>query len=208
MARCLAVLGSTRLNNAGSWNLHLTAQEKDRARQCLNGWGGKKQFIACSTGTKVEVNDWGTRNWQQLLQRLSQAYQSYGLVLIGAGDEFVRSERASRDWSGPKLNLCGILTPRESAAVLKRAAVFVGHDSGPLHLASSVGVPCVAIFSARNKPGVWFPYGNNHQVLYHKTDCYGCGLEVCERYKKKCITSITPEEVINAVGQILSGYRM
>lgn len=95
--------------------------------------GGKKQFIACSTGTKVEVNDWGTRNWQQLLQRLSQAYQSYGLVLIGAGDEFVRSERASRDWSGPKLNLCGILTPRESAAVPKRAAVFVGHDNGPLH---------------------------------------------------------------------------
>lgn len=101
-----------------------------------------------------------------------------------------------------------LLTSRESAAVLKHATVFVGHDSGPMHLATSVGVPCVAIFSSRNKPGVWFPYGNNHQVLYHMSDCYGCGLDVCERYNKKCITSITPEEVTNALDQILSGYRM
>ena len=203
LARCLGVLGSAKLSDFESWNLHLTVQEKDRARQCLNRLEGKRRFIACSIGTKVEVKDWGARNWRQLLRRLSHAYQGYGLVLIGTCDEFVRSESAIRDWSGPKLNLCGVLTPKESAAVLKHAVAFVGHDSGPMHLAACVGVPCVAIFSARNKPGVWFPYGNNHQVLYHKTDCSGCGLEVCERHKKKCIASITVKEVMNAVNRIM-----
>ena len=72
------------------------------------------------------------------------------------------------------MNLCGLLNPRESAAALKMAKIFVGHDSGPMHLAASVGIPCVAIFSARNKPGVWFPYGNQHKVVYHPIDCYGC----------------------------------
>jgi ADP-heptose:LPS heptosyltransferase len=73
-----------------------------------------------------------------------------------------------------------------------------------MHLAASVGTPCAAIFSARNKPGVWFPYGTRHKVVYHQVECYGCGLDLCERAKKKCISSITPEEFLDACDQVMS----
>jgi ADP-heptose:LPS heptosyltransferase len=127
-----------------------------------------------------------------------------GVVFVGAMDEFDRSERVAEGWTGPKLNLCGRLTPRQSAVILREAVFFIGHDSGPMHLAAAVGTACVAIFSARNKPNVWFPYGHQHRVIYHRTDCYGCGLEVCERFRKKCIASITVREVLQAIEHLSS----
>jgi ADP-heptose:LPS heptosyltransferase len=67
-----------------------------------------------------------------------------------------------------------------------------------MHLAASVGTSCVAIFSARNRPGIWFPFGSAHQLIYHQTECFGCNLEVCTIEKKKCISSISIDEVIAA----------
>jgi ADP-heptose:LPS heptosyltransferase len=122
-----------------------------------------------------------------------------GLVLFGSADEWERSDRCSRHWSGPKLNLCGLTSPRESGAILQEAILFLGHDSGPMHLAATVGTPCVSIFSARSLPGQWFPRGPDHGVIYHQTDCFGCALDVCTSQRKKCILSITVEEVLEEV---------
>ena len=141
------------------------------------------------------MKDWGQDNWRALIEKLYQRYNDYGLILLGSKEEFEYSEKASLPWFGEKQNLCGMLTPRESAAVLKQASIFIGHDSGPMHLAASVGTRCVSIFSARDLPGIWFPYGVGHQVIYHKTDCFGCGLEVCKEKGKKCIASITANEI-------------
>jgi len=101
------------------------------------------------------------------------------------------------------INLCGQLTPRESAAVFARSRIFIGHDSGPMHLAAAVNTPCVAIFAARNIPRVWFPYGEQHRVLYHHVDCAGCELETCIVQKKKCLTSITVDEVLSEIRAVL-----
>jgi ADP-heptose:LPS heptosyltransferase len=79
------------------------------------------------------------------------------------------------------------------------AKVFVGHDSGPMHLAAASGTPCVAIFAARNPPGQWFPLGEGHEVLYRRVECMGCGLEDCIVEKKRCIKSISVKEAAEAV---------
>ena len=81
--------------------------------------------------------------------------------------------------------------------------MFVGHDSGPMHLAAAQGITCVAIFSGQNKPGVWFPHGSQHQVLYHRTECFGCQLDVCTDHGKKCIRSISVSEVLTAFEEVM-----
>jgi ADP-heptose:LPS heptosyltransferase len=166
-----------------------------------------QSILAVSVGTKVQSKDWGRDNWRALLQRLAALYPDHALALCGASEESEASEFAADGWRqnspSPVVNLCGLLTPRESAAVFAQAAVFVGHDSGPMHLAAAVQTPCVAIFAARNKPRVWFPYGKQHRVLYHQTDCWGCGLETCIIERKKCLTSITVDEVVIEVRAIL-----
>jgi len=208
MARCLERLGSAQLENLGSWDLHLTDEEKNHVLGLLDTELGKGvPFITCSVGAKVEVKDWGIENWTKLIGRLNRNLKNHlALVFIGVKSEYSLGERVGRSWEGKKVNLCGRLTPRESAVVLGKAKLFIGHDSGPMHLAAAMGTPCVAIFSARNKPGVWFPYGENHTVIYHKTECYGCGLEVCDRHGKKCIKTITVDEVLEAVEEHLEGH--
>jgi ADP-heptose:LPS heptosyltransferase len=206
LARNLAELGDARLDDAASWDLHLTEAERARAAQALAAVAGRA-MIAVSVGTKVQSKDWGRENWRVLLARVAALYPDYGLVLSGAGEESEASEFAADGWRGvspgPVVNLCGVLTPRESAAAFAQARVFIGHDSGPMHLAAAVQTPCVAIFAARNKPRVWFPYGKQHRVLYHRTECWGCGLETCIVERRRCLTSITVEEVVAEVRSVL-----
>jgi ADP-heptose:LPS heptosyltransferase len=201
LARCIGQLGEVHLEDSANWDLHLNESEEKSAEELLSPQ--MPAFIAASVGTKIGVKDWGEDNWSSLLGRVSDRYPGLGLVLLGSADEQFRSEFVSAKWNGPKKNLCGVASPRVSAAVLKRALLFVGHDSGPMHLAAASGVPCVAIFSARNKPGVWFPFGSKHAVIYHRVECYGCRLERCIDYEKQCIASITVQEVFDAVcGQL------
>ncbi len=205
LSRCLASLGETYLNEPASWDLRLTHDEMRVADSLLESWPAAACFLAVSVGTKSQTGDWGVENWRILLGRLQRLLPQHGMVLLGAAEESAVSEQASANWSGPKLNLCGRITPRESAALLRRAAVFVGHDSGPMHLASSVGIPTVAVFSARERPGVWFPNGDKHAVIYHLTPCFGCHLKVCIKNRKQCISSITVDEVVEAAADLLGG---
>ncbi|HEY0264902.1 MAG TPA: glycosyltransferase family 9 protein [Granulicella sp.] len=206
LVRNIAELGDPRLADAASWDLGLTVEEKARAAEALAGLAGGP-LIAASVGTKVQSKDWGRENWRELLRRLAMLYPGYSLMLNGAPEESEASEFAAGGWleagGGPVVNLCGKLTPRESAAAFAHAEVFVGHDSGPMHLAAAVQTPCVAIFAARNIPRVWFPYGDRHRVVYHDVVCRGCGLETCIVEKKRCLTSITVDEVLAEVRALL-----
>ncbi len=201
-------MGPIDLDSRAAWDLRLSPAELAKADAALKAWPAPARFIACGVGTKVPLKDWGLANWRELLARLGRKWPAVGLVMVGAEGEAALNEEARRVWPGPSLNLCGRLNPRESCALLGRAAFFLGHDSGPMHLAAAAGTPCVAVFTARAKPGVWFPYGRGHHPLYHRTPCADCRLEVCRYGHRLCITSITVEEVlleINKLEAALSG---
>ncbi|HEU5341112.1 glycosyltransferase family 9 protein [Edaphobacter sp.] len=206
LARSIQELGDARLDDPASWNLHLTPAEHARAEEALVPAAGRP-LIAVSIGTKVQANEWPREHWRELLSRLATLWPDHALVFTGAATDTDSSEYLADGWrsasDSPIINLCGQLTPRESAAVFTHARIFLGHDSGPMHLAAAVQTPCVAIFAARNKPRVWFPYGKQHRVIYHRTDCWGCGLETCTVQQKKCIASITVDEVLAQIGTIL-----
>lgn len=202
LLRLIGSLGHADPADPRDTSLHLSSEEKTSAAQRLASVGGHP-ILACGPGTKMQSKDWGKENWRELLSRLAAAYPRHALVLIGASEDIPVAEFASAGWSGPLLNLCGRLTPRETAAVLAHAAVFLGPDSGPMHLAANAGVPCVIAFSAAGLPGVWFPQGSQHQVVYHQTSCHGCYQETCIVERRRCLTSITVDEMTEAVARVL-----
>ena len=85
---------------------------------------------------------------------------------MGAADERALSQRILHHWQGQGLTLCGELTPRQTAGVLRRCDLLVCHDSGPMHLAATQGTRCVALFGNLNKPRQWYPWGNQHRVFH------------------------------------------
>lgn len=210
LARCIGELSAAgdiadpgRLRDPESWNLHLSAAEHESAARAIGDESLAMESIAVSVGTKVQAKDWGKENWCALLGSMASEFPGRALLLVGAAEESEASEFAAEGWrangGGVVVNLCGRLTPRESAAAIARARMFVGHDSGPMHLAAAVGTPVVAVFAARNIPRQWFPFGAQHRVVYHRVECWGCGLETCIEQQKKCLMLITVDEVMEAV---------
>jgi ADP-heptose:LPS heptosyltransferase len=166
LLRRVEVFGHADLRERRWFDLALSTEEKSAADRLLADVFVMRPFLAASLGTKTPLNDWGETKWRQLLDETSRAHPGLGLVLLGSADEAVRSESLLSSWHGPAADLCGQTSPRISAAILAGAALFVGHDSGPMHLAAAAGTRCVVIYSARCPPGQWFPLGPGHANLY------------------------------------------
>jgi heptosyltransferase-3 len=152
--------------SAPNWDLRLSRAEHATAAEALSGLAGRWPVLALSPGARIREKDWDEENWGALVRLLQVRIPFASLVFVGAPDERPLSERLAQLWSGPKVNLCGSLTPRESAAVLSRCDLLVCHDSGPMHLAASQATRCVALFGNFNQPRQWFPYGDDHRVIY------------------------------------------
>jgi heptosyltransferase-3 len=202
LARTVAELGGAETDRDASWDLRLTAAETAKAERLLVAAEGRP-ILAISVGTKMPANHWGLENWRGCVAELASLLVGFVVVFIGAAEERGACEQLAAAWVGAgganAINLCGEVTPRESAACLMRARLFMGHDSGPVHLAAACGVQCVAVYSARCFQGQWFPRGTQHRVLYHAVSCRGCLLEECTVEQMRCIRSIQVSEVVEEV---------
>lgn len=152
-------------------------------------------YIVLNLGGKFPVKDWGDANWTILLNSIAINFPEINFVVIGAKDEKDRVERLSKFCGIKFINLCGQTSPLHALSVIKNAEVFIGHDSGPMHLAAAVNIRLIAIFSSIAKPGIWFPIGINSNVFYNDVECKGCGLTSCVINKAKCIKNISPIDV-------------
>jgi ADP-heptose:LPS heptosyltransferase len=193
LARGISALKEGLRNTPVSRSMGLSEAERAEARALLGT--GVSCAVTVSIGTKCEVNDWGLANWSELVSRLARRNDIERLVLIGASDESENSERLSSLWPRSVVNFCGRLSPRQSAAVLAQTQLFIGHDSGPMHMAAAVDVPIVAIFSSRNPRGQWFPLSEKARVHYTSIECMGCERLRCEDRQQECIRRITVDEV-------------
>lgn len=208
LATRLRPLGVIDLSDRSAWKLGLSQKERNQSLEFLPA--SCKNYIVVSVGTKLMANDWGEENWGNLLAMLSKEMRATKLVLLGAADEWERSERLGKAWSGDYLNLCGKISPRVSAAILERCRLFVGHDSGPMHLAAAAGTSVVAIFSWHNPPGQWFPgqeSWRNIKVIYPPLPhgIWKSGLRF-RRSPKEGILLITPTEVMRACVELLATH--
>jgi heptosyltransferase-3 len=165
LVRNLAALGTVDLSDPASWDLGLSEADRALPRRLIAEQVGAQPFIVLSIGTKQAANDWGAANWRTLTEQLCQSYP-HRLVFVGGEGDREQSGAVMAGLADRCVNLCGILSVRESAALIGTASLFVGNDSGPMHLAAAVGTPLVAVFSRLFPPGMWFPLGPQAKMLY------------------------------------------
>ena len=201
LARMLSGIGKVDYSSKNNWDLRLTDEEKDWGSSQVRSLGDRP-VLAISISSSIQAKDWTLERWVALMPGLRKAFPSHALIAVGAALDYQPSQSVLSSWEGPHLNLCGLASPRQTAAALGKCDIFFGVDSGPMHLAASLGVPCVIVFSARAPKGIWFPYGERHEILYTETSCSNCGLDVCITENRRCLLSIMPGDVIAAALRI------
>jgi heptosyltransferase-3 len=180
------------------WSFRFTDPENEAAQILLRGLTDASGHIAFSVGAKLPDKDWGDPNWAEVLGEITRRHPKLGLIGVGAAEDHARTENLIEAWSGPRINLCGASEPRISALTMKGALFYLGHDSGPMHLAALAGTRCIPIFSARAKPGVWFPHGDGHRNFYPWNLAGKVAARAGFRTAGQSIQSIMPAEVIAA----------
>jgi ADP-heptose:LPS heptosyltransferase len=137
-----------------------------------------------------------------VVRQLIAEFDVWPVVFGGEEDREVGTKLLER-W-GRGYNAAGALDIRTAGHALKRCAAYLGNDTGTMHLAAAVGVPCVAIFSSRDRPGIWYPSGSNNVVFRSEIDCEGCGLVRCVVRDNECLKRVDAERVTAAAQQILT----
>lgn len=153
---------------------------------------------------------WTTKRWspEQFGAVARGLVERHGLAVIAPwADE---AERAAAETIVRLAGSRGFLAPptglRQLAALLSRARLFVGNDTGPLHLAVALGIPCVAVFGASD-PLRNGPYGREHRIHAGGPECQPCWKKTCARGDLACLAWVEPGKVLASCAELLKQGR-
>jgi ADP-heptose:LPS heptosyltransferase len=159
-----------------------------------------RKLVYANPASRWLTKYWSVPEWAELADLL--AHEADATVIFGgsADDltyvaEIVELTKVPPVISAGRLNLAG------SVALLEAADVYVGVDSGPMHIAAFTGTPVVALFGPTD-PAKVGPYGRGHVVIRREDlDCLACRKRFCDH--RTCLEGITAEQVYDAVREIL-----
>jgi asparagine synthase (glutamine-hydrolysing) len=172
------------------------------------GWLGRLPFdnnrlwIGVGPGSKMPAKRWPEERFHEVMAELIKEFDVWPVV-FGGNEDAGLGDRLISAW-GCGYNAAGALSLRGSAAALRHCALLLTNDTGTMHLAAVVGTRCVAVFSAREWPGMWFPYGAGHRVFRSDIECEGCQLVECIERKNECLNRITLEQVLAGCKDVLT----
>ncbi|MBI5024007.1 MAG: glycosyltransferase family 9 protein [Candidatus Omnitrophica bacterium] len=176
----------------------LTIPPSDEAhtRNLLQTARGEKQsYIIVAPGAASEAKRWTPQGFIEVCYQLIKRYQ---LKVVFVGDETDRgiAERMVEVLGADTLNLCGRTTLLQLAQVTQGAALALVNDSAPMHLASYLDVPVLALFgpSDVHKYGPWGLHGH---YLQKNQGCPACH-NPRSPGKHNCMAAITSQDVLNA----------
>lgn len=187
-----------------------SAAERVWAQEHLSGeitWAALAPGGGVNPGTVLTRKRWPAEGYAGLAQRFLE--RGWGVVLVGNADDRESTARVAQ-LVGPSprlVDLTGTLTWGQLGAVLERCRVFVGNDSGPLHLAMAVGTSAVGLYGPTS-PALDGPFGHTpHAVVYHALECSPCfvnGRFRPRRAQPECMLGITVDEVWRKVEELVS----
>ena len=204
-----AVAGGSDLRSAGPLPIDSKVQQRVveqlqqleiQHRGIQQGGIDRQKLLILNYGTTWSTKLWSLANWQELARQL--VAQGVGQVLLTWGNkaeqQAAQSIAAATDGQALVWSRCSL---PELVALLDRASVVVGCDTGPVHIAAAVGTPTVSMFrvtdATRNGP-----QGDIHRCLQTPLSCSPCLLKQCER-DEECAESIAVADVYQAVTDLL-----
>jgi ADP-heptose:LPS heptosyltransferase/GT2 family glycosyltransferase len=166
-----------------------------------------KRVVCVHPSVGNEIRQWPWEYFCVLIDQLIET-EDVHVILTGSPDEAALGEkileRLANRKSAWSLMECNPLA--EFPALIARCALFVGNNSGPLHIAAAVGIPAIGVHSGINDPREWGPLGL-HACSIHRvmtcSPCYLTKLENCGR-GLACLRGLLPGDVLPLCRQLLA----
>lgn len=184
------------------WNqepprLYLTAAERERGQVILaeHGIGQDDVLITVDPSHRRATRQWPEGHFGELIRLAAQAEPRLKfLVFYGPGEEHVA--RAVENAAGVPACIVtnSMLTLRDMAACIERAALHFGNCSAPRHMAVAVGTPTLTILGSTSN--AWTFPDSRHKALAKGLDCQPCNENTCPGGTPHCLFDLLPAEVL------------
>jgi len=183
------------------YKLPVSDHDRQKMENLLQRYGtvNPARFVVVNPVAKWESKLWSNRKFSQLADRIITKYDA-GVIFTGSLEDRRTIHKIKAGMRAPAINLAGETTLKMLAALYAKADVVISTDTGPMHLAVSVGTPVVALFgpTASWRTG---PYGSSHQVVTAGQKCAPCFKRHCPTID--CMALISVDQVFDAVSKII-----
>lgn len=180
-------------------SLSIPQQSISKSEQLLQPLGSDS-FVVMFPGASIEEKRWGADRFNLVAKRLAE--DGYRVVVVGGREDCSDGDMIA---GAGGLNLAGMTSLAETAAVIARSSLVISGDSGVLHLAAALDVPTISLFGPSSVTK-WAPRGDKHIVIHHNLPCSPCStfgtIPPC-LIEARCIRDIIPAEVLDAIGRLL-----
>ena len=162
-------------------------------------------FVIVHPASRWLFKCWPADRMAELIDFLQARGEHVVLTGSSSPEENALVEEVVRRVQRPVINLAGKLNLKELAALIAKARLFIGVDSAPMHMASAMGTPAVAIFGPSGEIE-WGPWKVPHRIVVSQHSCRPCGYNGCGGgNRSECIETIAPQAMLGAVDELLHG---
>jgi heptosyltransferase II len=164
-----------------------------------------RPLVALAPGAGRATKRWPAERFGAAAAALLKA--GYAAAFVGGAGDRTACAAARAAAGGPSADFSGALSLAGTAALIARSRLCVTNDTGIMHMASALRVPCVAVFGPTTRHFGFFPFRSPSAVVERDLDCRPCsyhGTERCPRGHFRCMLDVAPDEVIRAAGRILN----
>lgn len=178
------------------------AYEKMRAFLTSHGVHPGKDFVVfCAPTARWETKFWTQEGFAEVADSLVETYGAK-VVFSGLAQERPYIEGITRLMRHKAVIACGYTEIKDFFALIALSHLYIGVDSGAMHVARALGVPVVALFGPSNPKWIG-PYGQNRGVVRVALPCSPCNKRRC--LQRTCMEAITPRMVLKEVEEVLTG---
>jgi ADP-heptose:LPS heptosyltransferase len=167
-----------------------------------NGWREGQKLVLFQLTAGYPSKRWEGESLAQLID-LVAADADTCVMVIGLKEELPEIQAVALGTRHPPVVLAGQTTLSQLAALIRTADIFVGHDSGPTHLAVALEIPTVLLYSGVNELSRWGPWQGQTRVFTSPVPCSPCSLKICNR-NHECMRFLDPRRVHAAIRELLA----
>ncbi|MBM3237094.1 glycosyltransferase family 9 protein [Candidatus Poribacteria bacterium] len=159
-----------------------------------------KPIVAIHPGSPVPLKRWPAERFAKLADILIE--RKTQVLFLGGTNEKRLVEEVQAQMHHNSVNIAGRTNLQQLGAVLQNCHLFIGNDSGPMHIAAAVGTRVIGLFGP-GSPQRFGPFGDNCTAIRQKLDCPPCMKEKCSLHgrpgEEGCIVEISVEDVLDTL---------